>query len=98
MVSVELNARLTAAAAVLEDYERALDADAATGSQVHYAIWAGRLASHIRLLIEVKGARSESELGKLAEIRAVLREALSNEHADRQQALEQIDEIMRVAR
>ena len=106
-MSAELSARRTAAAAVLADYERAVEdhrlgigpSDAAT-----FAEWSGRLSYHVGSLLgqldtETPGPLeqlgAEAVLRQLAQIRLVLDQVFGDEYADRQYAIEQIDDILR---
>lgn len=89
-MSAELAARQTAAAAVLIDYQRAM-----VGADVaDRALWAGRLADMLALLLDGQGTPPAGPAEQLEEIRLVL-EAFDWETDDRQYALEQIDGIVR---
>jgi hypothetical protein len=88
-VSAELAARRPAAAAVLTDYRRAM-----VGADVaDRALWAGRLADMLALLLDGPGAPLAGAAEQLEEIRLVL-DAFCWETDDRQYALEQIDDIV----
>jgi len=88
-VSAEQAARRTAAAAVLIDYQRAM-----VGADVaDRALWAGRLADMLTLLLGEPGEAPAGPAEQLEEIRLVL-EAFCWETDDRQYALEQIDDIL----
>jgi hypothetical protein len=82
----ELEARRTAAAAVLRDYRRA----APGADTAERAMWAARLADMLGYLLATPAGGPET--GKLAEIRAVLA-AFDWEFHDRQLALERIEQI-----
>jgi hypothetical protein len=88
--SAELAARRTAAAAVLADYQRA----AAGADVADRALWAGRLADMLALLLGQLGAQPAGPAEQLQEIRLVL-EAFDWETDDRQYVLEQIDGIVK---
>jgi hypothetical protein len=88
-VSAEQAARRTAAAAVPTDYQRAM-----VGADVaDRALWAGRLADMLALLLDGQDAPPAGAAEQLEEIRLVL-EAFDWETDDRQYALEQIDDIV----
>ena len=88
-MSAELAARCTAAAAVLTDYQRAM-----VGADVaDRALWAGRLADMLTLLLDGQDARPAGPAEQLEEIRLIL-EAFDWELDDRQLALEAIDRIV----
>jgi hypothetical protein len=89
-VSAEQAARITAAAAVLSDYQRA----AAEGADVaDRALWAARLADMLALVLDGDGELPAGPSEQLEEIRLVL-EAFDWEFDDRQYALEAIDRIL----
>lgn len=75
-MTAEMEARRTAAAAVLADYERALDAFDTAGVPMPWATWAVTLAAHSRLLLEQLAAEpvTLADLGQ----RAILRQALTD--------------------
>jgi len=88
-VSAEQAARRTAAAAVLIDSQRAM-----VGADVaDRALWAGRLADMLTLLLGEPGEGPAGPAEQLEEIRLVL-EAFDWETDDRQYALEQIEQIV----
>jgi hypothetical protein len=95
-VSAELAARCTAAAAVLADYGREVDEANETGHtelRLAWPVWAGRLASALRSLLEQLDTDPTS--GQLEQVRLVLDQVFGDEYADRQYALEEIDDILR---
>lgn len=57
----ELAARRTAARAVLDDYRRA----ASTAGARHGALWAGRLADMLGLVLDARGPGKQAELADL---------------------------------
>ena len=97
MTGAELAARITAAKAVNDDFNREVDAwTEAGGDRPDYAIKAFRLSRVLEMLIAglEHGADGHAETGgQLAEVRAVLA-AFDWEHDDRQYALEKIDRIV----
>ncbi len=102
-VSADTEARRIAAAAVLGDYQREV-ADfiaRAHSPRPDSWTWAQRLAVEEQSLLSVLAPRLDGsvpvtpEPGQLAQIRLVLDQVLGDEYADRQYALEQIQEILR---
>jgi hypothetical protein len=88
-VSAELEARRTAAAALLADYQRA-----AEGADVaDRAMWGARLADALGYLLAAPSDPGSAEAAQLAAIRAVLA-GFDWEFHDRQLALEEIDRIV----
>ena len=87
-MSAELQARITAAAAVLADYQR----QAPTADVAERAMWGARLADMLAIVLAALDV--EPPAGQLAQIRLVL-DSFDWETDDRQYALEQIDDIMR---
>jgi hypothetical protein len=91
-MNAELAARITAARAVLADWNRALRE--ARLSQPPGREWMFRLADALGdLLAGLDTAQAEPEPGRLTAIRGVL-DAFDWEHDDRQYALEAIERIV----
>ncbi len=95
-MSAELAARHTAATAVLADFRReaiaGLDDE---GQPPDYPVWAVRLATEVRSLVEQLDCETAEH--QLEQIRLVL-DSFDWETDDRQYALEQIDDILRGVR
>lgn len=93
MVSAELAARRTAAAAVVVDFQRATN-EYASGELVNpdWLAWAMRLAQATQQLLTVPFA-PDPAVGQLAQIRLVLEQVLGDEYADRQYALDLLEGI-----
>lgn len=99
-MNAELAARMTSARAVLMDFRREDDAFVADDSYQtpvpDYGRWASRLAAELHsVLTQLDVEKPDPAAGQLAQTRLVLEQVLGDEHADRQYALEQIDDILR---
>jgi hypothetical protein len=100
-MSAEMAARRTAAAAVAADFHTAMVAFQRSGPMPDYQLWAHRLETELRSLLaqlEDEKPHPATEPAKLAAIRAVLGQVLNDEFADRQYALERIEQIAGTSR